>query len=87
MTFTFEAEVWSEGGKFVARANPLNVMSCGDTRQEAEESLREAVELFLETAYEMGTLDDILAESGYAPIEGNWIVMSKPERREITLSI
>jgi predicted RNase H-like HicB family nuclease len=64
MKFTFEAEIWLGGGNFVVRANPLNVMSCGDTRQEAEESIQEAVELFLETAQEMGTLNDILAECG-----------------------
>ncbi|MEW6114340.1 MAG: hypothetical protein AB1664_19560 [Thermodesulfobacteriota bacterium] len=87
MELAFEAEVWSERGKFVARANPLNVMSCGDTRKEAEESLLEAVELFLETAQEMGTLDDVLAEAGYAPLEGKWVVLSKPERREMVLSI
>ncbi len=87
MEFTFEAEVWKEGGKFVARANPLNVLSCGDTRKEAEESLLEAVELFLETAQEMETLQDILAETGYSPVGGRWVVVNKPERREMSLSI
>jgi predicted RNase H-like HicB family nuclease len=87
MEFTFEAEIWSEEGKYVARANPLNVLTCGDTREEAEEALLEAVELFLETAEEMGTLQDILAEAGYAPIQGKWVAMRKPERREMTLRL
>jgi predicted RNase H-like HicB family nuclease len=73
MDFTFEAETWAEEGKYVARANPLNVLSCGDTRKEAEESLLEAVELFIETAQEMGTLEDILAEAGYVPVQGKWV--------------
>ena len=70
MELTFEAEIWPERGKFVARANPLNVLSCGDTRKEAEESLVEAVDFFPETAREMGTLEDILVETGYSPVEG-----------------
>jgi predicted RNase H-like HicB family nuclease len=85
MDFTFEAEIWPEGGKYVARANPLNVLTCGDTREEAEESLLEAVELYLETADEMGTLEDILSEAGYVPVQGKWVGMRKPERREMTL--
>ncbi len=63
---TFEAEIWPEQGKYVARAKHLYVLTCGDTREEAEEALMEAVELFLETAEEMGTLGDILAEGGYS---------------------
>jgi predicted RNase H-like HicB family nuclease len=70
MEFTFEAETWSEEGKYAARANPLNVLTCGDTKKEAEEALLEAVELFLETAEEMGTLQDILADAGYPPTAG-----------------
>jgi predicted RNase H-like HicB family nuclease len=58
--YAFEAEVWTEGGQYVARANPFNVMSCGDTRQQALDALSEAMELFLETAKEMGTLETIL---------------------------
>jgi predicted RNase H-like HicB family nuclease len=69
--FAFEAEVWPEGGQYVARANPLNVMSCGDTRQQALDALSEAVELFLETAQEMGTLDALLEEAGYVA-QGVW---------------
>jgi predicted RNase H-like HicB family nuclease len=78
MELTFEAEVWSERGKFVARANPLNILSCGDTRKKAEESLLEAVELFLETAEEMGTLDDVLAEAGYASVKPGQITYGCP---------
>jgi predicted RNase H-like HicB family nuclease len=69
MESTFEAEIWPEEGRYVARASPLNVLTCGDTREEAEEALLEAVGPFLETAEEMGTLDDILADAGYVPVQ------------------
>ncbi len=35
------------------------VASCGDTFEEAVSSLKEAVELFLENAKELGIMDDI----------------------------
>jgi len=62
MKLEIEAEFWMEGDQYVARANPLNVLTCGASREEAEEDLQEAVDLFLETASDMGTLEDILAE-------------------------
>ncbi len=66
MKLTIESEIWREGDLYVARANPLNVLSCGKSKAQAEQALLEAVELFLETAQEAGTLEDILLESGYA---------------------
>ena len=50
MKFSFESEIWEEEGQYVARANPFNVMTCARTKQEAQEALLEAVELFFETA-------------------------------------
>lgn len=64
MEFAFEAEVWLEGGQYVARANPFKMMSCGDTRQQALDAQSEAVGLFLETAQELGRLETILKEVG-----------------------
>lgn len=78
MEFAFEAEVWPEGGQYVARANPFNVMSCGDTRQQALDALSEAVELFFETAQGMGTLETILEEVGYVARQGRWKILSSP---------
>jgi len=87
MEVSFEAEYWEEGGQYVARANRLNVMTCGTTRYEAEQALLEAVELFLETAQQEGTLEDVMTESGYVVVEGKWVPFSKPERREMELRI
>jgi predicted RNase H-like HicB family nuclease len=87
MKLEIEAELWREGSQYVARANPLNVLTCGDTREEAESALEEAVELFLETAREMGTLEDVLVECGYSIVEDKWVVAAKPERRSLQLEI
>ena len=62
---SFVVQVWKEGRTYVAYAPDLDVSSCGDTLGEAKIRLREAVELFLEEAARMGTLDEILSEAGF----------------------
>jgi predicted RNase H-like HicB family nuclease len=47
---TFQASVWKEGDLFVAQCLDVDVVSQGATAQEATANLREAVELFFETA-------------------------------------
>ena len=42
----------------------LDVSSFGDSPEDAGNSLQEAVELFLEGCEDMGTLDEVLEESG-----------------------
>ncbi len=87
MKLTIESEIWREGDVFVARANPLKVLSCGATREQAEQALFEAVELFLETAQEAGTLEDILLESGYAHSGDQWALTRRTERQFSSLEI
>jgi predicted RNase H-like HicB family nuclease len=52
MTQSFTALLQREGDAFVALCPELDVVSQGGTVEEAESNLREAVELFLETASE-----------------------------------
>jgi predicted RNase H-like HicB family nuclease len=62
---TFTVQVWKEGKIYVAYAPDLDVSSCGDKLGETKSRLREAVELFLEEAARMGTLQEILSEAGF----------------------
>jgi predicted RNase H-like HicB family nuclease len=55
------ATVWQEGDQYVSRCPELGVASCGDTADEAVDALREAVELYLENAKELGLLPDLEA--------------------------
>jgi len=57
-------QIWREGGTYVARAHPLDVMSCGESLQAARRNLEEALQLFIKVAAEQGTLDEILHEAG-----------------------
>jgi len=55
---------WHEGPAVVSKCPELGVASCGDSVEEAMVNLREAVELYLENARELGLLEDLpLAEN------------------------
>ncbi|HEX5716839.1 MAG TPA: hypothetical protein VF179_11820 [Thermoanaerobaculia bacterium] len=55
----YNIEIWKEDDQFIAHAMPLDVMSSGPTAEAARKALDEAVSLFLETAAEMGSLEEI----------------------------
>lgn len=69
----YTVHIWEEGNQFVAHAMPLDVMSSGETPEQARRALDEAVHVFLVTAADMGTLKEILEEAGYEMKEGKWI--------------
>jgi predicted RNase H-like HicB family nuclease len=60
------AEVVFEDGVFVAESPELDIASQGCTKEEALRNLKEALYLFLETCFEMGTLDQVLHQSGFS---------------------
>ena len=72
MNIEYTVQIWSEGDQFVAHAMPLDVMSCGQTPEEARAALDEAVRLFLTTAADQGSLGEILYEAGYELRGGQW---------------
>jgi len=72
MEINFTTQVWKEGKTYVSYAKELEVCSCGRTIKEAKKNLIEAVECFLETAEEMGTLDQILEEAGFVKKRKIW---------------
>jgi len=65
-------DYFEEDGVIVALCPELQVSSFGDTLVEAEKSIREALELFFEGCETMGTLDEVLEESGYTKTADNW---------------
>ena len=73
VSIDYTAHIWKERNQFVAHAMPLDVMSSGPTPEAARDALDEAVRLFLNTAADMGTLEEILEEAGYISNEGAWI--------------
>ncbi|MCE5252042.1 type II toxin-antitoxin system HicB family antitoxin [bacterium] len=61
----YEIIVFKEDTIYVAYCPELDISSCGNTIDHAKEMLKTAVCLFLEEAEKMGTLEDVLGESGY----------------------
>lgn len=55
MTTEFKNIVWKEGPHYVALCLNVEVSSFGDTKEEALENLKEAIELYLEDT----PIDDI----------------------------
>lgn len=68
----YTVQIWKEGAQFIAHAMPLDVMSSGRTPEEARKALDEAVHLFLVTAADIGTLNEILEECGYELGKKGW---------------
>jgi predicted RNase H-like HicB family nuclease len=73
MTIDVNVRIWREGKRFIAHALPLDVSSAGDSAESARLALQEAIELFISTARDNGTLNDVLEECGYVLQNGRWV--------------
>ena len=85
----YTTQIWKEDDQFIAHAMPLDVISSGRTAEEARKALDEAVQLFLETAADMGTLEEILQETGYEFKDESWIgpAWVSIEKRSLTAGV
>ena len=72
MNLSIRVEIFKEDDVYVALSPELNVSSFGDTIDDAKESVKEAIEAFLEECHEMGTLDEVLEESGFLRTGDTW---------------
>lgn len=61
----FLSPLFKEGGTYVAYVPALDISSCGATDDEARRNIRDAVCGYLSASAELGTLYDILEQSGY----------------------
>jgi len=73
----YTVHTFKEAGTHVAYVPELDVSSCGATNDDARKNIRDAVQGFLETSADMGTLDQILEEAGYERKGESW---KSPER-------
>lgn len=55
---------------YVAGCSSLDVFSQGRTEQEAVENLHEALNLFVLSCFERGTLIQVLKDCGFEPVDG-----------------
>lgn len=64
---------FAAGGIIIAHCVPLDVSSCGHDMEEARRNIRDAVAGFIEACEEMGTLEEVLEESGFVKQGDNWV--------------
>jgi predicted RNase H-like HicB family nuclease len=72
MTIETNIRIWREGKQLVAHALPIDVASSSDTPESARAALHEALELFIASARDQGTLDEVLEECGYTLSGTRW---------------
>lgn len=72
MNMSVRIEIFKEGNVYVALSPELNVSSFGETIEDAKRSVKEAIEAFVEECERMGTLEDVLEESGFLKINNSW---------------
>jgi len=77
-----------EGGYSVI-CTDLDVASQGETIEEATENIKEAVELYIESAEEIGIMNEVLEKLGLTQedIEKEEITISKVFRTEIPIKL
>ena len=75
-------EIFREGDLYVSLCPELDVSSFGETIEEAKNSLREALEAFIEECAAMGTLAEVLEEAGFARENQTWL-SRQPLRAEL----
>ena len=80
-------EIFKEGDDYVALAPDLNVSSFGDTPEDAMRSVQEALEAFLEECQEMGTMEEVMEESGFSRINDAWEPRRPSSEEKISLAI
>lgn len=69
MIKTITATIWREDDGFVSLCSELDIASQGDTVEEARANLREAVELFFETAHPNEIAGRLNQEVYISPLE------------------
>jgi len=74
-TLTLPITVRKKAGLWISACPSLDVVSQGETEEEARKNLAEALRLFITTCYERGTLEAVMKECGFS-------IAPKPRRKE-----
>ena len=72
---------------YLASCPVLDVHSQGKTKEAARNNLGQAIQLFLVSCYERGTLDEVLKNSGFRPLHASEARKSPRVRNVISVPI
>ena len=70
MRLKLTEELWKEGNMYVSFCPELDIAACGESVDQAKKNLREVIQINLEEARKMGTLDRLLEEAGLDETQG-----------------
>lgn len=87
MNISVRVEIFKEGDVYIALSPELNVSSFGDTIEDARKSVKEAMEVFIEECERMGTLEDVLEESGFSRTGDSWVSRKPVAEEALALAI
>jgi predicted RNase H-like HicB family nuclease len=87
MEISVKIEIFKEGDVYSALAPELNISSFGDTPEDAKNSVYEAIEAFVEECLEMGTLEEILEESGFSKLTDSWASRKPLSEENLAIAI
>jgi len=87
LKISLKIEIFKEGDMYVALSPELNVSSFGETVEDAKRSIKEALEAFIEECERMGTLEDILEESGFLRVNDSWESRKPVEEEAFALTL
>ena len=85
VNIVYRSEVFPEGDVFVGWCPELDVSSFDVTPEGAKHSLQEAVETFLEGCEYLGTLDEVLEESGFVKVDDTWRLRERITSAEVAI--
>jgi len=74
MKIELRVDYFQEDDVIVALCPDLQVSSYGDSLEEAESSIKEALELFFDGCETLGTLKEVLEESGFKKQGNKWVL-------------
>ena len=83
----FRAEIFQEDGVYVGMSPELDVSSFGETAEEAKKALTEAVAAFVEGCRMLGTLEEVLEESGFTKHHGKWLSRMPLSEERLTIAL
>ena len=85
MKIDLHIDYFEEDAVIVALCPELQVSSFGNTLDEAENSIKEALGLFFEGCESLGTLNEVLEESGFRKIGDQWFYRQPIKSMRTTL--
>ncbi len=77
MKLKLTEELWREGNMYVSYCPELDIASCGETMEQAKKNLGEVIQINLEEAQKIGTLEGLLQEAGFDENQGHRAICRK----------